>query len=45
MYNAVDDTSMAGSNGSPIVEYLEDMLGPMQDAPERLFYIYAPAIH
>ena len=39
-YNAVDDTSMAGSNGSPIVEHLEDRLGPSQDAPGRLFYVY-----
>ena len=44
-YNTVDNTSMAGSNGSPIVEYPEDRLGPMQDAPERLFYVYAPTIH
>ena len=43
-YNVVDDTSMAGRNGSPKVEYPEDRLGPMQDAPERLFYVYAPTI-
>ena len=36
---------MAGSNGSPIVEYPEDRLGPLQDAPGRLFYVYAPTIH
>ena len=24
MFNAVEDTSMAGSNGSPIVEYPDD---------------------
>ena len=36
---------MAGSNGSPIVEYPEDRLGPSQDAPRRLFYVYAPMIH
>ena len=44
-YNAIDDTSMAGSNGSPVVEYHEDRLGPTRDAPERLFYVYAPTIH
>ena len=38
-YNAVEDTSMAGSNGSPLVEYPEDRVGPMRDAPERLFYV------
>ena len=36
---------MAGSNGSPIVEYPEDRLGPTWDAPERLFYVYGPTIH
>ena len=44
-YNALDDTSMAGNNGSPIVEYPEDRLGPTRDAPERMFYVYAPTIH
>ena len=44
-YNVVDDTGMGGSNGSPIVEYPEDRLGPAQDAPGRLFYVYAPMIH
>ena len=44
-YNAVEDTSMAGSNGSPLVEYPEDRVGPTRDAPERLFYVYAPTIH
>ena len=44
-YNAVDDTSMAGSNGSPIVEYPEDRLGPTWDALECLFYVYALTIH
>ena len=45
IYNAVDNTSMAGSNGSPIVEYPEDRLGPTRDAPKCLFYVYAPMIH
>ena len=36
---------MAGSNGSPIVEYPKDRLGPTRGAPERLFYVYAPTIH
>ena len=36
---------MVGSNGSPIVEYPKDRLGPLQDAPRRLFYVYAPTIH
>ena len=44
-YNAMEATNMAGSNRSPIVEYLEDRLGPSQDAPGRLFYVYAPTIH
>ena len=44
-YNAVEDTSMAGNNGSPLVEYPEDRVGPTRDAPERLFYVYAPTIH
>ena len=44
-YNAVDDISMAGSNGSPLVEYPEDRLGPSQDASRRLFYMYAPMIY
>ena len=44
-YNAVDDTSMVNSNGSPIVEYPEDRLGPSQDTIGRLFYVYAPMIH
>ena len=44
-YNAVEDTSMAGSNGSPLVEYPEDRVGPTREAPERLFYVYAPTIH
>ena len=44
-YNVVDDTSMAGTNGFPVVEYLDDRLGPMWDALECLFYIYAPTIH
>ena len=44
-YNAVEDTSMAGSNVSPIVECPEDRLGPTQDAPECLFYVYALTIH
>ena len=43
--NVVDDTSMQGSNGSPIVEYPEDRVGPTQDTPERLFSIYTPTIH
>ena len=30
MYNAVDDTRMAGSNGSPIMEYPEDRLGQLR---------------
>ena len=44
-YNAMNNTSMAGSNGSPIVEYPDDRLGPTRDAPEHLFYVYAPTIH
>ena len=44
-YNAVEDTSMAGSNGSPLVEYPEDQVDPTRDAPEHLFYVYAPTIH
>ena len=43
--NAFDGTSMASSNGSPIVEYPEDRLGPSQDALGPLFYVYAPTIH
>ena len=44
-FNAVEDTSMAGSNGSPLVEYPDDRVGPTSDAPERPFYVYAPTIH
>ena len=41
-----DDTSMNGSNGSPIiVEHLEDRIGPTEDAPSWTFYIYAPTLH
>ena len=41
-----DDTSMNGSNGSPIiVEHPEDRIGPTEDAPGRTFYIYAPTLH
>ena len=36
---------MGGSNGTPLVEYLDDRLEPTEDAPMRLFYIYAPTIH
>ena len=36
---------MAGSNGSPLVGYPDDRLGPTRDAPERLFYMYALTIH
>ena len=32
-FNAVEDTNMAGSNGSPLVEYPDDRVGPMRDAP------------
>ena len=35
----MNNTSMAGSNGSPIVEYPDDRLGPTRDAPECLFYV------
>ena len=44
-YNEVDDTSMAENNGSPIVEYPLDRLGPTQDAPGCMFYLYSPTIH
>ena len=44
-YNAVEDTSMAGSNGSPLVEHPDDRVGPTCGALERLFYVYAPTIH
>ena len=44
-FNAVEDTSMAGSNGSPLVEYPDDRVGSTCDAPERPFYVYAPTIH
>ena len=36
-YNVVDDTNMTGNNGSRIVEYLEDRLGPTQDALDAYF--------
>ena len=44
-YSTVNDTSMVGNNGSPIVEYLDDRLGVMWDALEHLFYVYTPTIH
>ena len=44
-HNAVDDTNMAGNNGSPIVEYPNDRLGPTWDALERLCCRYAPTIN
>ena len=44
-YNAIDDTSMDDSNGSPIVEYPEDRLGQSQDGPGHLFYVYALMIN
>ena len=44
-FNAVEDTSMAGSNGSPLVEYPDGWVGPTSDAPEHPFYVYAPPIH
>ena len=36
---------MVGGNGLRLVEYPEDRLGPSQDAPIRLFYVYALMIH
>ena len=45
-FPTLDDQSMNGSNGSPLViEYPEDRLGPAEDAPTRTFYIYAPVLH
>ena len=45
-FPVLDDQSMNGSNGSPLViEYPEDRLGPAEDAPTRTFYIYAPVLH
>ena len=41
----MDDTGIAESNKSPVVEYSKDRLGPMQDAFEHVFYIYTPTIH
>ena len=44
-YNAVEDTNMAGSNGSSLVDYPKDRLGPTHDAPKCVFYVYSPTIH
>ena len=45
-FPVLDDQSMNGSNGSPLViEYPEDRLGPAEDAPTHTFYIYAPILH
>ena len=42
----LEDLSMNGSNGSPLViEHVEDRLGPIEDAPTRMFYIYAFVLH
>ena len=43
----VDNASMFGfgSNGSTIVECLDDHVGATQEAPEKLFYIYAPSMN
>ena len=42
----IEDTSMNGSNGSPIVvEHPEDRIGPTEDAPSWTFYIYAATLH
>ena len=44
--SVLDDQSMNGSNGSPLViEYAEDRLGPTKDAPTSTFYIYVPVLH
>ena len=44
LYN---DTSMNGSNGpaSPIVVEPGDREGPIEEMPERAFYMYAPQFH
>ena len=45
-FPVLDDQSMNGSNGSPLViEYLEDRLGPTKDVPTYTFYIYALVLH
>ena len=42
----LDDQSMNGSNGSPLViEYAKDRLRLTEDAPTHTFYIYAPVLH
>ena len=43
----MDAESMArfGSNGSLIVEYLKDRVGPTQEVPNIVFNIYVIAIH
>ena len=42
----LEDQSMNGSNGSPLViEYAEDRLGLTEDSPTHTFYIYAPVLH
>mgnify|MGYP006878682710 CR=1 FL=1 len=43
--NVIEDTSMHGSNGSPMVEFPEDRIGPTAAAPNQSFYVYAPTIH
>ena len=36
---------MHGSNGSPMVEFPEDRIGPTAAAPNQSFYVYSPTIH
>ena len=45
--NVVDAISLASfmPMGPPIVEYLENLVGPTWEAGKRLFYIYTPTIH
>ena len=46
VFPVLDDQSMNGSNGCPLViEYPKDRLGLTEDAPTRTFYIYAPVLH
>ena len=43
---AIENTSIEGSNESPlVVEHPEDRIGPTEEAPNRMFYIYAPMLH
>ena len=32
-------------NGSNVIEYVEDWLGPIEEASARTFYIYALVLH